>query len=195
LPLLPACAPVATTTSASAIHAHVHATLEQPDGGHRWKAGSELRVDVSRLDPCDRRAVFRAFDSWLGATRLNLTVREAAPGDANVTFTPPLDPASRFRGRTELSWEGPWVTGARVQVALVRHGTPVSGSERKRILVHEVGHVLGLAHSHRLASVMHPDPPGNSVDDIDLAALTFLYGAPSAAHAVATVAAPDRDLR
>ncbi len=194
--LASACAPVTgRTVSTAAVHAHVSQTFAHPDGGHRWPAGSELRVDVSHLDTYDRSAVFHAFEAWLAPARMPLTVREVESAeDANVVFRS-ADAGVRFRGRTQLEWDGPWVTGATVEVVLARHGTPVSGAERQRILVHEVGHVLGLAHSQRLSSVMHPDPPGNSVDDTDRAALVFLYGAPTAVDAVLTVAAPAPELR
>lgn len=191
--ILPGCA---TPSVASSARAHVHATLRQDVQLHRWPAGTELVVDVSTLERRDSAVVVRAFDAWLAETDVPVRVRIAGPGDrANVVFraVDGIEAGYESMGLTTLDWEGPWLVRAEVELARSsRFGSSLSATERRRVVLHEVGHALGLGHAPRLSSIMHRSTPVTSVDDSDRAALHLLYSL-STVRAAATAPAPETE--
>jgi hypothetical protein len=190
LALLPACS---TRSVESMAWDHVHATLDH-ERLHRWPAGTELVVDVTNLEERDSRAVFAAFDAWLEETEAPLRVRPVGPGErANVIFRDvgEIEEGYESMGLTHLEWEAGWLVRAEVELARSsRCGSFLSSAERRRALLHEIGHVLGLGHATRLSSIMHQNTPGTSVDDGDRAALSLLYTL-GTAEVATTAPAPD----
>jgi hypothetical protein len=83
-------------------------------------------------------------------------------------------------------WTAPW--------RRCRSGPRITSLERRRAIVHEVGHALGLAHSRRFTSIMHRQTPGRDVDSTDRLALRVLYAMPLMTPGAAALAAgPDED--
>jgi hypothetical protein len=191
--LLPACAPGAVLETDA--WEHVRATA-QAAPIHRWPADMELVVDVSGLGPSDAEAVFRSFHAWLMEPGAPLRVREALPGEAaNVVFrdVQAIEEGYESMGLTRVDWEGSRLVHAEVELALSsRCGPGLTSAERRRALLHEIGHVLGLGHSPRLSSIMHRHAPGTTVDRADRAALALLYTV-SPLPAVAAAPAPDEE--
>ena len=188
--LLPACSARPVELVAAE---HVRATARQ-DVLHRWPAGTELVVDVTTLSDRDARSVFRAFDAWLAGASVPLRVRRSEPGEAaNVVFRSVAEVREGYEGLglTRLEWEGSRLVAAEVELAgTTRCGGFLSSTERRRTVLHEVGHVLGLGHSPRLSSIMHRSTPGSAVDARDRAALDLLYSL-AAVRVAATAPEPD----
>ncbi|MDX1675604.1 MAG: matrixin family metalloprotease [Longimicrobiales bacterium] len=189
--LLPACS--ARGTVESTAWEHIRSTARHAPQLQRWPAGTELVVEVAGLNDRDVAAVFRAFDAWLAEARTPVRARRAQPDEAaNVIIrgVDEVDAGREAMGVTRLDWEGPWLVAAEVELARsTRCGSFLSSTERRRTLLHEIGHVLGLGHSPRLSSIMHRDAPGASVDDRDRAALELLYDL--APRVAVTATAPD----
>lgn len=191
--LLPACS--ARSTVESAAWEHVRSTAREAPQLHRWPAGTELVVDVEGLGDRDAAAVFRAFDAWQVRLRTPIRVRRATGGEAANVVVRDVDEVNEGRegmGVTRLEWEGPWLVSAEVKLARAsRCGSFLSSTERRRTLLHEIGHVLGLGHSPRLSSIMHRNTPGTSVDERDRAALALLYTVGTGATLASAAPAPE----
>ena len=174
----------AAALSETEVRAAAQAELRESSALHRWAAGEELVVAVSGLSEADSAEVFRGFGEWLEGSGLDLTVRPASSGErANVVFVA-VDRIERGRyatGLTELEWSGARLLAARVSLAARgRCGGMVTPEERRRAIVHEIGHVLGLGHSGRFASIMHPHTARRAISDRDRLVLELLYAAPLA---------------
>jgi hypothetical protein len=188
---LPACAPAVSHSSA---RVHVRATLHEQAGVHRWAAGP-LVVRVEGLTAADSAAVYHAFAAWLEGPRPPLVVRAARGSEAADVEVRGVDRVERGQdatGRTELEWTGATLTRARVELARTsRCGQRLTTLERRRAIVHEVGHVLGLGHSDRFTSIMHRHTPGRDVDETDRHALRLLYDLPLTTSPAAVLASGD----
>jgi hypothetical protein len=170
----------------------------------RWadRAGAPIRVWVEpRVDRESRSA--RTPAEWRHAVTAALTawgrvptvprfalVDHAIDAEVRVVWAPALSAAaadsfatglaSFAAGRTELTRADDGEV-RRAVVTLARAtptGVPYSRRDVTAVAVHELGHVLGLAHRSDAPSVMSPLVTVDAVTDVDAATVRALYALP-----------------
>ena len=153
-----------------------------------------LGVQPRSADPWsvrNRQLVESAIEGW---NSVGLPVRfTPAPsrGRADVRIDVvdrflPQDPAPGLAtrgGATQLTYSDTR-TIERAQIMIARettNGIPYSSADIEAILLHELGHALGLPHSPRLESIMAPAPVVSTLTAVDASAARMLYRAPRCA--------------
>jgi len=135
-----------------------------PQGMVSVRPSRELRDDPDAL-----AALEEGVQLWTAATRGEVAFARSipsAPGTVEVTVdVDPADPVIVSRGAagvTRRDYAGAAISRARITLR------SVSLARRLPLLVHELGHAFGLAHSPRLGDVMWNGP--ELYDSIDLSA-------------------------
>jgi hypothetical protein len=126
-----------------------HASLRW-DGPVRWSAASDLRAPTAL-----------AAKAWSSVCGVNLSEGE---GGITVEWGGPRDAYTWM----ELDRRGNFVA-AHITVS-PQHGNSVS-----RLLLHEMGHALGMGHSADVWSAMNPHACANHLSAADIAGIRHLY--------------------
>jgi hypothetical protein len=87
---------------------------------------------------------------------------------------------TEITGRTTWARNGRWwITDAEVTLAM-RHsnGVPLDRTALRAIALHEVGHLLGLAHTSDSLNIMSPTVRVSKLSEADLATVQLLYRLP-----------------
>ncbi|MEO8368749.1 MAG: matrixin family metalloprotease [Candidatus Solibacter sp.] len=130
------------------------------------------------LSPSQAQGAGRTFDiSFLRGAHGDGYAFDGPGGSLAHTFYPNPPNPEPIAGDLHLDWSEPWRTGATVDLFSV--------------VLHEVGHALGLGHSDRPGAVMYPYYKLTAaLTDDDIAGIQALYGSRAAAPKPAPVPTP-----
>lgn len=149
-----------------------------------WLGGGDKLKD---WDSTYVRRLHEAFDEWSSAASpMGFTfATDSADADVHVMWIDHF--AGTMEGQT--TWardEHWWLVKGTIRIALHRNtGEVLDGSEIKTIVLHEVGHALGLDHTRDTANIMAPTIRVQSLSAADRATLSLLYSVPAGSLAEA----------
>ncbi len=133
----------------------------------------------------DYRATFpgfvtQALDSWSAVDGMPVRfeiVNDSASAHVVVVWTPLLQ-GNRI-GLTRIEAVNDTIRTGRITIATQREGgIALKDEDIARCALHEVGHLLGLAHTSDLASIMAPESAQPGLSDRDRATVKLLYALP-----------------
>lgn len=172
----------------------------------RLEAGPRLALRIDESDsplPAGefRQAVLDAIETW-NATGL-VQLSESQVGDeigALLAWRRGRHaPCPAFGQDTSVAHAGPVATGSFIHFDADRQwssGADASGLPLEQVVLHEIGHLLGLGHSYDEAAVMHAnyDRRRSTPQNSDLAALASIYGGMEAGAGDVQLAGSERVL-
>lgn len=162
-------------------------TLDE-QSGHvvRWPDGRRVTFWIDRPPGDPARAerleneVRQGIERWSGAglpIEFQETNRESK-ADLRFRWLPRLE--GDEIGRTRIRY-GP-ATGIQDGAVVIAfedaHGAPLTPNRSTSVILHEIGHALGLGHTSTPTSVMHPKSRATHLSDSDLTHAHTLYQLP-----------------
>jgi hypothetical protein len=151
---------------------------------HRWegRVGSPVRVllapsTTANFQPAFLDQVRAAFQRWI---EVGVPVRftfDADTSTAEVRFQWRIQFDGEKSGQTELQWDDEGkLTGGTVTLATFDpKGQPLGPDDVRVIALHEIGHLLGLDHSHDTGDIMYAQPKVRDLSPHDIATVQLLY--------------------
>lgn len=156
---------------------------------HRWpdRRHTPMRVWVQELDPATPgwestfpQLVRDAFSTWADAgVPIHFTfVTDSARGEIHVTWTDRFD--EEMTGRTRWAHDRHrWIVGGGILLALhLPDGRPLGRDAVRAIALHEVGHLIGLAHTADAANVMSARVRVSELSEADQVTARLVYSLP-----------------
>src|SRR6266699_7178066 len=153
-------------------------------GLHRWdnRVARPVRVyltaaTVANFQPAFLDAVRSAFQAWEQA---GVPVRFALDADsasAEVRFLWRIQFEGERTGQTDLEWDADGrLTGGVVTLATFDpKGQPLAPDDVRVMAIHEIGHLIGLDHSHDPGDLMYAAPKVRELSARDIATALLLY--------------------
>jgi len=153
-------------------------------GLHRWdnRTSPPVRVylptaTVANFQPAFLDAVRNAFQAWEQA---GVPVRFALDADsasAEVRFQWRIQFEGERTGQTDLEWDADGrLTGGVVTLATFDpKGQPLTSDDLRVMAMHEIGHLIGLDHSHDPGDLMYAAPKVRELSARDIATALLLY--------------------
>ncbi len=121
-----------------------------------------------------------AFVAWADAgVPIHFTfVTDSARGEILVTWTDRFE--AEMTGRTRWAHDQHrWIVGGSLLLALhLPDGRPLGGDAVRAIALHEVGHLIGLDHTHDDASIMAPRIRVHELSEADRLTARLVYSLP-----------------
>ncbi|HYL22729.1 MAG TPA: matrixin family metalloprotease, partial [Gemmatimonadales bacterium] len=151
---------------------------------HRWegRVGSPVRVllapsTTANFQPAFLDQVRAAFQRWI---EVGVPVRftfDADTSTAEVRFQWRIQFDGEKSGQTELQWDDEGkLTGGTVTLATFDpKGQPLGPDDVRVIALHEIGHLLGLDHSHDTGDILYAQPKVRDLSPHDIATVQLLY--------------------
>lgn len=130
-----------------------------------------IQIHINNNFPTQLRAgIYKAVDTWERATGMSLfsieegeTFRIAADSINVITFLTSYKRSSNEEGNTSIAWRGDEIVDADILINGETYSYYVDQSDKQSnklnieaLMLHELGHLLGLEHSKEEASVMSP---------------------------------------
>ncbi len=156
----------------------------------RWpeRPGDPIRVAMVRdslyEDATDPDQVIRdAFEPWMGL-RLGVEVQfvsDSVGADILVGWIRQFPAEDRRTGQTDIEYAGDgYIQHGRITLSLLDPtGRPLQRAGLLTTAAHEVGHVLGLAHSDTPSDLMYPSPRSATLSRRDAQTAQLIYGLPA----------------
>lgn len=150
----------------------------------RWaQANFNVTVHISEQPaiagwtPAYREEVLAALRAWdsAGAPVVFDVVPDSAPADVRIHWLDRF--LKKYDGWTTVTWnQSGRLVGADVTLAVHSPGGQLlTAGERDQVMLHEIGHVLGLAHSSNPASIMRANVKATAIANVDIQTLHALY--------------------
>jgi len=153
-------------------------------GLHRWdnRMARPVRVyltaaTVANFQPAFLDAVRSAFQAWEQA---GVPVRFALDADsasAEVRFLWRIQFEGERTGQTDLEWDadGRLTSGVVTLATFDPKGQPLTPDDLRVMAMHEIGHLIGLDHSHDPGDLMYAAPKVRELSPRDIATALLLY--------------------
>ena len=153
-------------------------------GLHRWdnRRARPVRVyltaaTVANFQPAFLDAVRTAFQAWEQA---GVPVRFALDADsasAEVRFLWRIQFEGERTGQTDLEWDadGGLTSGVVTLATFDPKGQPLTPDDLRVMAMHEIGHLIGLDHSHDPGDLMYAAPKVRELSPRDIATAQLLY--------------------
>jgi matrixin len=153
-------------------------------GLHRWdnRMARPVRVyltagTVANFQPAFLDAVRSAFQGWEQA---GVPVRFALDADsaaAEVRFQWRIQFEGERTGQTDLEWDddGRLTSGVVTLATFDPKGQPLTPDDLRVMAMHEIGHLIGLDHSHDPGDLMYAAPKVRELSPRDIATALLLY--------------------
>jgi len=156
----------------------------------RWTGDPRTPITVAFVQdslaaqvPFGQEVVRNALRSW-EALPLGISfnvIADTVTADIVVRWIPSFEPSEKRAGQTDIEFD---------QNGTIRHGAirlAVTGSDGRKldraaemmVVMHEVGHALGLAHSGDAKDVMFATPKTASLSERDRRTIELIYGLPA----------------
>ncbi len=151
---------------------------------HRWdgRVGSPVRVlltpaTTANFQPAFLDQVRAAFQRWV---EVGVPVRftfDTDSSSAEVRFLWRIQFEGERSGQTDLLWDddGHLTAGTVTLATFDPKGQPLGPDDVRVIAMHEIGHLLGLDHSHDPGDIMYAQPKVRDLSPHDIATVQLLY--------------------
>ena len=151
---------------------------------HRWdgRVSTPVRVSfepttVANFQPAFLDAVRSAFQRWQEAgvpVRFNL---DADSSVAEVRLQWRIQFEGKHSGQTDVQWDedGRLTSGVMTLATFDPKGQPFEPDDVRVLVLHEIGHLLGLDHSPDPGDIMYPQPKVRDLSPRDISTALLLY--------------------